>query len=59
MMIFYLNGIKNVTMKKSKNTITSWLKEYGDPEIDGSIEKNLAITEKVRLALEARNWSKA
>ena len=33
-------------MKKSKNTISSWLKEHGDPEIDKFVEKNLAITEK-------------
>ncbi len=44
-------------MKKSKNTISSWLKEYGDPEIDKFIEKNLAITEKVRLAIEAKSWN--
>ena len=35
-------------MKKSKNSISSWLKEYGDVEIESFIEKNLAITEKVR-----------
>lgn len=44
-------------MKKSKNTISSWLKEHGDPEIDKFIEKNLAITEKVRLAIEAKSWN--
>ncbi len=32
-------------MKKSKNSISSWLKEYGDVEIESFIEKNLAITE--------------
>lgn len=46
-------------MRKSKNSISSWLKEHGDPEIDKFIEKNLAIVEKVRLALEAKGWSKA
>ena len=28
-------------MKKSKNTITSWLDQHGDPKIDAFIEKNL------------------
>ncbi len=45
-------------MKKSKNTISSWLKEYGEPEIDSFVDKNLAITEKVRLALEVKCWNK-
>jgi len=45
-------------MKKSKNTISSWLKEHGDSEIDKFVEKNLAITEKVRLALDTKGWSK-
>lgn len=61
-MILNSNGTKNSTleiMKKSKNTITSWLDQHGDPEIDAFIEKNLAITEKVRLALEAKNWNRA
>ncbi len=44
-------------MKKSKNIISNWLKEHGDPEIDKFIEKNLAITEKVRLAIEAKGWN--
>lgn len=43
-------------MKKSKNSISSWLKEHGDPEIDKFVEKNLAITEKVRVALEDKGW---
>lgn len=43
-------------MKKSKNSISSWLKEHGDPEIDKFVEKNLAITEKVRVALEDKDW---
>lgn len=43
-------------MKESKNSISSWLKEHGDPEIDSFIEKNLAITEKVRLAMEQKGW---
>ena len=40
-----------VQMKKSKNNISNWLKEHGDPEIDKFVEKNLAIKEKVRLAM--------
>lgn len=52
-------GLKKTNkMKKSKNSISSWLKEHGDPEIDKFIEKNLAITEKVRLALEVKGWNK-
>lgn len=43
-------------MKKSKNSISSWLKEHGDPENESFIEKNLAITEKVRLAMEQKGW---
>jgi transcriptional regulator with XRE-family HTH domain len=43
-------------MKKSKNSISSWLKEYGDPEIESFIEKNLAITEKVRQAMDYKGW---
>ncbi|WP_430972016.1 helix-turn-helix domain-containing protein [Sunxiuqinia rutila] len=46
-------------MRKSKNSISSWLKEHGDPEIDRFIEKNLAIVEKVRIALQNKGWSKA
>lgn len=52
-------GLKKTNkMKKTKNSISSWLKEHGDPEIDKFVEKNLAITEKVRLALEAKGWNK-
>ncbi len=39
-----------------ENIIDNWLEKYGDPEIDSFIEKNLAITEKVRLAMEAKGW---
>ena len=46
-------------MKKSKNNISNWLKEHGDPEIDKFIEKNLEITEKVRLALDTKGWKNA
>lgn len=45
-------------MKKSKNSISSWLDQNGDPEIEKFVEKNLEITEKVRLALEAKGWNK-
>lgn len=44
-------------MKKSKNIISNWLDQHGDPEIDKFVEKNLAITEKVRLAIEAKGWN--
>ncbi len=43
-------------MKTTKNTITSWLDQYGNPEIESFVEKNLTITEKVRMAMEAKNW---
>lgn len=46
-------------MKNEKNIITDWLDEHGDPEIEQFIEKNLAITEKVYKALEAKGWSKS
>lgn len=44
-------------MKKSNNIISNWLKEHSDPEIDKFVEKNLAITEKVRLAINAKGWN--
>lgn len=43
-------------MKNEGNLITNWLDQYGDPEIHRFVEKNLAITEKVRLALEQKGW---
>lgn len=43
-------------MKNEGNLITDWLDQYGDPEIERFVEKNLAITEKVRLALEQKGW---
>jgi transcriptional regulator with XRE-family HTH domain len=43
-------------MKKEGNIITSWLNQNRNPEIDKFIEKNLAITEKVRLAMELKGW---
>ena len=36
--------------------ITGWLNENRNPEIDKFIEKNLDITEKVRLAMENKGW---
>lgn len=43
-------------MEKEGNMITDWLDQYGDSEIEKYIEKNLAITEKVRLAMESKGW---
>lgn len=45
-------------MEKEGNMITDWLDQYGDPEIEKFIEKNLAITDKVLAALEAKDWTK-
>jgi transcriptional regulator with XRE-family HTH domain len=45
-------------MKKEGNMITDWLDQYGDPEIEIFVEKNLAITDKVLSVLEAKGWSK-
>lgn len=44
-------------MKKSKNLISDWPDQYGDPEIERFVEKNLAITEKVRMAIDAKGWN--
>lgn len=43
-------------MEKEGNMITDWLDQYGDSEIEKYIEKNLAISEKVRLAMESKGW---
>ncbi len=43
-------------MKKLGTPITDWLKENENPEIEQFIAKNLAITEKVRLALAEKGW---
>lgn len=43
-------------MENEGNMITDWLDQYGDPEIEKYIEKNLAITEKVRLAMDSKGW---
>jgi len=44
-------------MKNEGNLINDWLEKYADPEIDKFVEKNLSITEKVRLALEEKKWT--
>jgi spore cortex formation protein SpoVR/YcgB (stage V sporulation) len=44
-------------MKTEGNMITDWLDQNGNPEIDRFIEKNLAITEKIRLALAEKEWN--
>lgn len=43
-------------MKKLGTPITDWLNENKNPEIDRFLAKNLAITEKVRLALNEKGW---
>lgn len=43
-------------MKRSKHNISDWLKENYNPEIESFIDKNFAITEKVRIAMEAKGW---
>lgn len=42
---------------KENTMITDWLDQYGDPEVEEFIEKNLAITERVKDELEKRGWS--
>ena len=42
---------------KKNNIIKDWLDQHGDLEIERFVEKNLQITEKVRLALETKGWS--
>lgn len=44
---------------KKNNIINEWLNQHSDPETEKFIAKNLAITENVRLALEAKHWTKA
>lgn len=36
-------------MKKSNNTISDWLKKYGNPEIDEQVEKEIEMGEKSTL----------
>lgn len=44
---------------KKNNIISDWLDQHGDPEIDRFVEKNLAITEKVRNAMILKGWNKS
>jgi len=46
-------------MNKNKNTITNWLDQNGDPEIENFISKNLAIVDQVHQALKDKGWSQA
>lgn len=43
-------------MKKTKHSISGWLKENYNAEIESYIDKNFAITEKVRIAMSKKNW---
>jgi len=43
-------------MEKEGSMITDWLNQNANPEIDRFIEKNLAITERMRLAMVDRGW---
>ena len=36
-------------MKKSNNTISDWLKKYGNPEIEEQVEKEIEMGEKSTL----------
>jgi transcriptional regulator with XRE-family HTH domain len=42
---------------KKNSIISDWLAQNGDPEIDQFVEKNLAITEKVRNKLILKGWN--
>ena len=42
---------------KKNSIISDWLAQNGDPEIDQFVEKNLAITEKVRNNLILKGWN--
>ncbi len=46
-------------MEKEGTMITDWLDQYGDPEIEEYVAKNLAIVDKVHQALDAKGWNKA
>ena len=43
-------------MENEGSMITDWLNQNSNPEIDRFIEKNLAITERIRLAMVDRGW---
>ena len=45
-------------MKKTNNNISDWLEKYGDAEVDGFIEKNLIIVEKIRSVIEEKGFGK-
>lgn len=38
-------------MKNEENMITNWLDQYGNPETERYVEKNMAIAEKVNSVL--------
>ena len=42
---------------KKNSIISDWLAQNGDPEIDQFVEKNLALTEKVRNNLILKGWN--
>jgi len=44
-------------MKNEGNLINDWLEKHANPEVDKFIEKNLAITEKIRMVLEEKSWT--
>ena len=44
---------------RKNNIINDWLEENQDHEIESFVKMNLAIVNKVRLALETKGWSKA
>lgn len=62
-MVPYQNK-KNIAIKmvkrnlKTNGSISEWLKEHGDQEIDILIEKTFLIIEKVHAVLELKAWSK-
>ena len=45
-------------MEKEGSMITDWLDQHGDPNVEKFIEKNLAIIDKVLLALNEKGWSR-
>ncbi|MFA7116608.1 MAG: helix-turn-helix transcriptional regulator [Bacteroidales bacterium] len=42
-----------------ENILDKWLEKNKNPEIDNFIEKNLAIVDKVHIALKDKGWTKA
>lgn len=45
------------TNSKNNTMITDWLEEYGDPEIEQQVARNLAIAERIHQALEQQQLS--